>query len=81
MSNDTRHCPTCICGRRATVRGGCGKGRGTVAWAEHLEAFAATTVVYGHRLGAEGIAERGGFGYYELLDLLGHDPKTWEPSR
>ena len=28
---------------------------------------------------AERIAERGGFGYWEITELLGREPNTWEP--
>lgn len=52
---------------------------GTVTWEEHLEAYAAYAKRYGHQQSAERLAERGGFGYYEISDLLGHEPKTWEP--
>lgn len=36
---------------------------------------------YGAGQSAERLAERGGFGYWELTDLLGHEPKTWQPRR
>jgi hypothetical protein len=52
---------------------------GTIAWAEHLEAFESYAARYGRSQSAERIAERGGFGYLELVDFLGHEPKTWEP--
>jgi hypothetical protein len=88
--SDTKHCDTCICGRRAPVQGnGCyvprgdprEKGPGTVTWAEHLEAYATYASRYGTSQSAERLAERGGFGFGEITDLLGHEPKTWEPRR
>lgn len=55
------------------------KPAGTIAWAEHLEAWEAYAKRYGRGQTAERLAERGGFGWYELQKLLGHDPTTWEP--
>lgn len=52
---------------------------GTVAWAEHLEAYVDYSRRYGTDQSAERLAERGGFGYSELTDHLGHEPKTWKP--
>lgn len=78
------HCATCICGKRAPVQGdGHGRratrGPGTIAWAEHMEAWS----VYSQRghggQSAENIAGRGGFGFDELAMLLGHAPRTWVP--
>lgn len=51
---------------------------GTIAWAEHEEAWRDYNRRY-HGQSAERIAERGGFGYGELVDHLGHPPRTWEP--
>lgn len=71
------HCPTCVCGRRAPVQRSRehDKPAGTIAWWEHEKAWE----VYGSRYSqsAERIAERGGFGYGELLEFLGHAPTTW----
>jgi hypothetical protein len=82
----TKHCPTCICGRRAPVQGqrslGAGQpgyGPGTISWAEHLQVWSGYAARYGIRQSAERIAERGGFGYTELVEHLGHEPTTWEP--
>lgn len=81
-----KHCETCICGRRAPVQADRGhkpgekpKGYGTIAWAEHLEAYGTYSGRYGKSQSAERLAERGGFAYWELADLLGHEPKTWQP--
>lgn len=80
------HCETCICGRRAPVQADRGhkpgekpKGYGTIAWAEHLEAYGTYSGRYGKSQSAERLTERGGFTYWELTDLLGHEPKTWQP--
>jgi len=50
---------------------------GTIAWAEHLEA--ATAYNKHHDQDAETVARRGGFGYAELIEWLGHEPTTWLP--
>jgi hypothetical protein len=50
---------------------------GTVAWSEHVEAWTKYSERYGAGQSAERVAERGGFGYSELVDLLGHAPATW----
>ncbi len=90
-----KHCETCICGKRAPVQADAtahlpadhpgrrpgARGAGTIAWAEHLLAYAAYAARYGRSQSAERLAERGGFGYGELLELLGHEPTTWEPRR
>lgn len=78
-----KHCDTCICGRRAPVQANRkhGKGPGTIAWSEHLEAYAGYSLRYGGSQTAERLAERGGFCFGELVEYLGHEPKTWEPRR
>lgn len=83
-----QHCRTCVCGRRAPVQGDSNRpraerrhGDGTVAWSEHLEAYAVYSARYGTSQSAERLAERAGFGYDELVALLGHEPKTWQPLR
>lgn len=89
-----QHCPTCTCGKRAPVqrsREGGQKngityephGAGTIAWAEHEEAWAAYGARYGlgRTVPAERIAERGGFGYGELVDFLHREPTTWRAAR
>ena len=50
--------------------------RGTISWAEHLEAWADYDKRY-HGQSAERIADRGGFGYNELVTHLGHAPTTF----
>lgn len=52
---------------------------GTVAWDEHVEAWKDYAKRYGNDQSAERLAQRGGFGYAEITDHLGHPPKTWEP--
>ena len=51
---------------------------GTIAWEEHAEAWTAYRDRYNNGQTAERMAERGGFGYDELVDFLGHEPTTWE---
>lgn len=52
---------------------------GTVAWWEHLEAWEAYDKMFHNGQSAERMAERGGFGYSELVMFLGHEPTTWRP--
>ena len=77
-----KHCETCICGRRAPVQGTreLKKGAGTISWEEHLLAWSGYSARYGKGQSAERLAERGGFDYAELVEFLGHEPKTWAPS-
>jgi hypothetical protein len=85
MAETSKHCPTCICGKRAPVqqsyenksKGRSRKPAGTITWAEHLEAYVDYAARYGKSQSAERLAERGGFGYWEITDLLGHEPMTW----
>jgi hypothetical protein len=51
--------------------------RGSIAWSEHLKAYKAYSAAHGNSQSAERIAERGGFGYNEIVTLLGAEPKTW----
>ena len=55
------------------------KRPGTISWEEHEEAWRAYAERYGKEQSAERIAQRGGFGYFELQLLLKRDPQTWEP--
>jgi hypothetical protein len=80
-TGDQGHCPTCICGRRAPVQAdrAANRGPGTITWAEHLTAWSAYAARYGDGQSAERLAERGGFGWGELVVLLKHEPATWRP--
>lgn len=75
----TSNCPTCIRGRRAPVQVDrkLKRGPGTISWEEHLQADSAYSARYGVSQSADRIAERGGFGWSELLEFLGHEPTTW----
>jgi hypothetical protein len=77
--------------RRAPVQGDHDKVRrarigkqshppGSIEWNEHERAWLKYASLYGRSQSAERIAERGGFGFDELIELLGHDPQTWEPN-
>lgn len=55
------------------------KPAGTVSWEEHVMAWEVYARTYGNDQSAERIAERQGFCYGELVDFLGHAPKTWKP--
>lgn len=70
-----------MCDRRAPVqadeRGTQRVGAGTVTWMEHEQAWQWYAGKYGSDQTAERIAERGGFGYFEMADYLGRQPSTW----
>lgn len=53
---------------------------GTIAWAEHLEAFDGYAARFGRGQSAERIAERGGFSHDELCKFLGRAPTTFVPK-
>jgi hypothetical protein len=53
---------------------------GTIAWAEHEQVFERYAARYGRGQSAERIAERGGFGYGEIVMFTGAEPKTWKPN-
>lgn len=66
---------------RAPVQGDYKRGGrppGTVLWGEHVEAWNEYAKRHGTQQSAQRIAERGGFGYDELTELLGHPPCTWK---
>lgn len=68
--------------RRAAVQGDYrrgGRAYGTIEWWEHEEAWLAYSKRYGTGQSAERIHERAGFGYDELVELLGREPTTWRP--
>ncbi len=54
---------------------------GTISWDEHKKAWDAYAKQYGNGQSAERMAERGGFAWYEISALLGHEPTTYEPGR
>jgi len=56
-----------------------GKPAGTIAWSEHLIAWGEYDRKWRCGQSAERVAERGGFGYCELLEFLCAHPETWEP--
>jgi hypothetical protein len=53
------------------------KPAGTIAWWEHEQAWTEYARRYGRGQSAWRIAERHGFCYGELVELLGHEPETW----
>lgn len=68
---------------RAPVQGEWGRGGwryqpGTISWEEHEVAWRAYDAKWGCGQSAERIAERGGFGYDEIVKLLGREPTTWQ---
>lgn len=69
--------------RRAPVQGDMTRGGrwerlpGSIAWSEHVAVWEAYAKRFGRRQSAERIAERGGFGYGEIVMLTGSEPKTW----
>lgn len=64
---------------RARVRADGDRPTGHVAWSEYASAYNVHVWRHGHVLTAREFLEQGGFRYGELLDLLGCEPKTWEP--
>ncbi len=60
-------------------RGEPGHADGSIEWLEHEEVWRAYAQKYGTRQSAERIAERGGFGFREIVSLTGGAPKTWRP--
>lgn len=56
------------------------KPAGTIAWWEHVKAWDGYGEGNKREQDAERIAERGGFSYGEIVNQLGHEPTTWEPS-
>lgn len=54
------------------------KPAGLIDWEEFLEAYQEYIKKYGTSQSAERIAERGGFGYYELVKFLKREPRTWK---
>jgi hypothetical protein len=67
-------------GDRSIPKGSDGRESGTIAWSEHEEVWRAYADRGHGGQSAERIAERGGFGYREIVDLIGHVPKTWQPT-
>jgi hypothetical protein len=65
--------------RRAPVQAERGRPAGSVAWAEHERAWQGYQAQIRSYQSAERIAERGGFGYSELVRYLGAQPLTWMP--
>lgn len=65
--------------QRERVSHGQGKPDGTIAWTEHVQVWNAYAAKYGRQQSAERIAERGGFGWSEIVMLLGREPETWQP--
>ena len=79
--------PVADANRRAPVQGDYNRATrryenaGSIAWAEHVEAWEDYARRYGRDQSAERIAERGGFGYAELVDHLKRVPTTWTEER
>ncbi len=67
--------------RAGTLRNATDPGAvpGTISWAEHEEAYREYARRYGTSQSAERLAERAGFGWFELCEFLGHEPRTWKP--
>jgi hypothetical protein len=52
---------------------------GSIAWAEHVEAWRVYAARCAADQTADRVAERGGFDWYELCSFLGREPRTWRP--
>jgi len=61
----------------ADITGSFYKPPGTISWAEHVEVWEAYHARHPNHQTAEIIAERAGFGYREIVNLIGHEPTTW----
>ncbi len=57
------------------------KPSGTISWEEHEEVWAAYDKMWRTGQSAERMAQRGGFGYREATELVGHELKTWQPRK
>lgn len=70
--------------RRTRIQGIRREGtEGTISWAEHELIHAAYKTKWhfaGSQQDAERIAERGGFGYAEAVELLGRDLQSFIPA-
>ncbi len=75
--------------RRAPVQGERGwdtrlypdaKPPGSIDWDEHLAIYEIYAAKFGRSQTAECLADRGGFGYLEIVYLTGEPPKTWVRS-
>jgi hypothetical protein len=66
--------------RRAPVQRDTNRSPGTISWGEHLRVWEAYAAKFSGQ-SAERIAERGGFGYDEIIMLTGKAPETWEPRK
>lgn len=78
MTNE-RRAP--VQGDRDLPKGADGREPGTIAWSEHEEVWRVYNKRFRGDQSAERIANRGGFYYVEIVNLLGHAPKTWQPRR
>lgn len=67
--------------RRVPVQGEGKKPSGSITWSEHVKAWEIYDRKWRCGQSAERLAERGGFGWLELVDLLGYEPTTWEPKQ
>ena len=72
--------------KRVPVQGRNIRGRtaippGTIDYDEHILAWNGYVKLYGDYQTADRIAERGGFGYDELVSFLGHHPSTWKARK
>jgi hypothetical protein len=53
---------------------------GTISDEEFRAIYECYVARYGRGQSAERLAERGGFGYAEIVALTGKPPKTWQPQ-
>lgn len=69
--------------RRAPVQADSHRREGTISWEEHEAAWLGYKRKYPMSASyqdASRIADRGGFGWQELVDFLGYKPTTWQPK-
>jgi len=73
--------PGCKHERREPVQADFARGHqrpaGTITRTEHLAIWEVYARRYGRNQSADRIAERGGFGYHEIVVITGRPPQTW----
>lgn len=57
------------------------KPPGTIAWSEYLSIYEVYAKRYGRDQSPERLAERGGFGYAEIVLITGKEPTTWQKKK
>lgn len=64
--------------RRVKVEGKTWRTGGTIDWEEHLKAWKRYDTIYHNGQSADTIANRGGWHIDDLIEYLGHHPKSFQ---